>query len=63
MGAHRVSAIAVVGQAGFEPAQCLVIEPDALPFKLLSHMGRPAALLAGRLREDCPGEAGIEPAF
>ena len=37
--------------------------PDALPFALLSHMGRPAALLAGRLREDCSGEAGIEPAF
>ena len=26
-------------------------------------MSRPAALLAGRLREDCSGEAGIEPAF
>lgn len=37
--------------------------PEALPFALLSHMSRPAALLAGRLREDCPGEAGIEPAF
>ena len=28
----------LAGQAGFEPAQCLVYEPDALPFKLLSHI-------------------------
>ena len=63
MGAHRVSAIAVVGQAGLEPATSAYVYAATLPSELLSHMGRPAALLAGRLREDCAGEAGIEPAF
>ena len=63
MGAHRVSAIAVVGHAGLEPATSAYVYAATLPSELLSHMSRPAALLAGRLREDCSGEAEIEPAF
>ena len=53
----------LAGQAGLEPATSAYVYAAILPSELLSHMSRPAALLAGRLREDCSGETGIEPAF